>query len=98
MIFNRYVLRPTTTPPWAFNSAAASSAPFAIVRPMYGLRENGASTAIVSVPPLVGLSEPPQPARAATAIAAMTAARAITTIAAQGTRLAHRGAPRSRRA
>ena len=47
--------------PFAFTSPAASRAPFSIVRPRYGERENGALTTIVSSLRCVAFEVPPQP-------------------------------------
>ena len=53
--------------PLAFTSPAASRAPFSIVRPRYGERENGALTTIVSGVRCVAFELPPQPASVSTA-------------------------------
>src|SRR5690349_7620322 len=49
--------------PRAFSSATASRTPFSIVRPRYGVRENGAFTTTSSDLPWACLEEPPQAAR-----------------------------------
>src|SRR6476646_12147749 len=61
-----YVVPAMGMPP-AFTSLAASRAPFSIVRPRYGDRENGALTTIVNMGRSVAFEVPPQPASVRTA-------------------------------